>query len=116
MSLITVIKKGKWYSECNGQEGLPSHKWKRFGLKEKCPLCQKARDERKAKSLKRSALASAKFRGHNMKKFVKTARERGEYVSTCKNCDKGILIVVNPLPNETEIMGGAVALNCPKGA
>lgn len=115
MSLRTVIDKGKWHSECDGQEGLPSHKRTRFGSKEKCPLCQKARDERKAKGLMRSALASAKFRGHNMKKFVKIGRTKWEYVSTCKVCNKGILVVVNPLPNETEVMGGAVAVECKKG-
>ena len=107
MSLRTVNNHGRCYSEC---DGLPSHKRIQYGLKERCPICKKARDERKAKNLMRSALASAKFRGHNMKKFVKT--REGEYVSTCKNCDKGILVVVNPLPNEAEVMGGAVSVGC----
>ena len=119
MSLYSVFKKEcysskrkEWYSYCDGQEGLPYHKPVPLRLKEICPICQKARDERKAKGLMRSALASAKFRGHNMKKFVKTAREGGEYFSTCKNCGKGILIVVNPRPNEAKVMGGAVAVGC----
>jgi len=119
MGLYSVFKKEfsdskgkKWYSYCDGEEGLQYHKPVSLHPKEKCPICQKARDERKAKSLKRSALSSAKFRGHKMGKFTNAGK--GEYVSLCKICNKGILVIVNPLPNETEILGGAVAVECTK--
>lgn len=67
---------------------------------------------KKLERLKKEALESCKFRGHNMFKFS----SRGDHtaVSKCKKCYMGVWVETRPLPNEIEIGGNAVALNCEK--
>jgi len=65
---------------------------------------------RKIIRLKREALESCKFRGHNMTRF-RTIRE-WEAISVCKTCGNSAFITAQPKPNEVEIMGSAVALYC----
>ncbi len=60
--------------------------------------------------LEREALESCKFRGHNMMPFYKV--KPGLYRSTCRKCCRDVDVITNPMPNETEISGEAVALNC----
>ena len=58
----------------------------------------------KLQRLKKDATASAKFRGHNLK--------WSGTLGTCKTCDKWVQVMVKPLPNDIEVGGTAVALNC----
>jgi len=77
---------------------------------------------RKIERLRKEALESCKFRGHEMEKFRihKTGSFRGtipikmvrKMSSTCTICGREVTINVRPLPNEIEIGGEAVALNC----
>jgi hypothetical protein len=63
--------------------------------------------------LKKSALESCNFRGHKMGIFGFTLKQRGMIGgSTCKKCGKMVFLNTNPLPNEIEISGEAVALHC----
>ena len=65
----------------------------------------------KIRRLKESAMESCRFRGHSMNKF------RGSVWSTkcsslCSDCFMRVTVNPNPAPNEIDIGGEAVALNC----
>lgn len=60
---------------------------------------------RKLQSLRRSALASCKWRGHTMGRF------KGN-LATCKKCGAWVQVLARPLPNEIDIGGPAVAVGC----
>jgi hypothetical protein len=62
--------------------------------------------------LKREARSSALWRGHDMSRFHATARGARIYDSRCLDCGMESRVVVWPMPNETEISGRAVSLNC----
>ena len=47
---------------------------------------------------------------HNMRRFTCNAKDK--YSSYCKKCGKHVFINANPLPNEIDIYGEAVALGC----
>lgn len=64
---------------------------------------------RKIERLKREALESCRFRGHRMKRFLDF---KGFSVSSCRVCDRQVVVVPYPLPNGIDIGGGAVALGC----
>lgn len=73
----------------------------------------------KARRLKEEALQACKNRGHAMSNFfrpyitvVKVKRSEKIWQSYCKNCGKGVCVNLKPLPNEIDIAGEAVALNC----
>ena len=59
--------------------------------------------------LRKEALESCKFRGHNMWKFD---RYMFTWSSKCRSCGMGVYITNRPAPNEIEICGEAVALHC----
>jgi hypothetical protein len=61
--------------------------------------------------LMREARKAMRFRGHNP---VTDWKEKGRAKLHCCNegCDMGVWIIVKPLPNEIDIGGEAVALNC----
>jgi|SRR5580704_291006 hypothetical protein len=64
-------------------------------------------------SLKRSAKEAAKFRGHRLGRFqfsLQSNRMVGSAI--CKDCNATITINTNPLPNEIDIAGTAVAMGC----
>jgi len=68
-----------------------------------------------AKRLMASAHLSAKARRHEMVPFRhdKTAPDGGErYLSSCRNCDMQMCVKLNPAPNQIDIGGEAVAINC----
>lgn len=67
---------------------------------------------RKIERLSREALKSCKFRGHKMKRFVKHDYWPTVRYAHCRVCDKQVVINSRPQPNDIEIGGGAVALNC----
>lgn len=63
----------------------------------------------KIERLKREALESCKFRGHKMKPFLDYADFS---ISSCKNCNKTVMVIPSPPPNGIDISGEAVALGC----
>jgi hypothetical protein len=67
------------------------------------------------KELQKELLASCKFRGHKMGNFGFTIKaggqgQRGGY--TCIKCGMRAQYDTNPAPNDIDIGGEAVALNC----
>ena len=62
------------------------------------------------KQLKREAERSCRFRGHIMNKWVQLAP--GNEETTCAICKKGVQVLLHPAPNQINIGGSAVALNC----
>ena len=60
--------------------------------------------------LKQYALESCNFRGHEMGEWHDFSYDQSS--CECLNCNKGVWIIINPLPNEIDISGEAVALNC----
>ena len=73
-------------------------------------------DMEKARRLKREALKSCDHRGHTMGKFFRPVHPHSGYHkfcrSFCQKCHRYVDINPKPLPNDTEIGGTAVALNC----
>lgn len=65
---------------------------------------------KKIEKLRREALESCKLRGHKMKSFSR--KYRHWWYSECKDCGMTVFINDNPVPNDIEISGEAVALNC----
>ena len=73
----------------------------------------------KVRRLKEEAIRSCKFREHTMSRFVKYVRgghhsPPTHYISFCCNCGMAAIVRPNPWPNEIDIGGEAVALNCSK--
>lgn len=62
------------------------------------------------KRLKQEARQSAEYRGHNLGTFKQTGNA---YYARCKNCDCEVWVTPHPAPNEIDVMGDAVALDCP---
>ncbi|KKM14293.1 hypothetical protein LCGC14_1707600 [marine sediment metagenome] len=65
---------------------------------------------KKLERLRKEALASCESRGHKMQQFSR--KYRHWWSSACRTCSKMVLLNDNPLPNEIEIGGEAVALGC----
>jgi len=67
----------------------------------------------KINRLRIEALESCNWRGHDMKRFSITQTYQGKVgESECKKCKMLVHILYKPYPNEIEIGGEAVALNC----
>lgn len=60
-------------------------------------------------ALKKSAEESTKWRGHVLGKWRKSGRGAFAF---CTLCHKAVTVLTNPKPNEIDISGEAVALNC----
>ena len=56
------------------------------------------------------AIGSCEWRGHKMGDFEPIAQHIA--VSCCKQCNMQVAINTHPLPNEIDIGGEAVALDC----
>lgn len=72
---------------------------------------------RKLDRLKKEALEACKWRGHKMKRFVGYSSLIGFTGTTtayalCEACHRQVVVCTKPPPNEIEIGGEAVALNC----
>lgn len=65
---------------------------------------------RKQDRLQKEALESCKFRGHEMKRFMKFTKTFS--VSLCRKCGKEAFVNAKPPPNGIDISGEAVALGC----
>jgi len=66
---------------------------------------------RKIERLRREALESCIYRGHKMRPFSRQYRHWWD--SECKDCGMAASINDEPAPNDIDIGGEAVALNCP---
>ena len=62
--------------------------------------------------LKLQALESCKFRGHDMKRFRQNSFYLNRHESSCKKCGMYVEINRQPMPNQIDIGGTAVALHC----
>lgn len=60
--------------------------------------------------LAKEALSACTFRGHKMGRFDHYCERSA--VAKCKLCRMEVHINAKPLPNEIDISGEAVALNC----
>lgn len=69
--------------------------------------------ELKSANLKAEAIEACQSRDHDMLKW-EDDRTPNRIISTtkCKICDKYVQVNTNPLPNEIDISGDALALNC----
>lgn len=62
------------------------------------------------KRLKQEARQAAEHRGHALGNFKQVG---SAYYAGCKNCNCGVWVTPKPAPNEIDVMGEAVALDCP---
>lgn len=65
---------------------------------------------KKIDRLIKSAKESAEFRGHFLSGFLSIDGVHAGAV--CRNCKRSVDINTKPLPNEIDIQGEAVAVNC----
>lgn len=64
----------------------------------------------------KDARTVCKFRGHDMRRFVKLPISLSiSAASICKKCGASVVVRTKPLPNEIDIGGSAVAIDCKKG-
>jgi len=65
--------------------------------------------------LKLEALESCEFRGHRMGRFrrIEFWSSKTHAIAKCLDCPAQVMVITNPMPNEIDIFGDAVALNCP---
>jgi len=65
----------------------------------------------KLSTLKRQSAEATKFRGHSMGQW----HQCGETIAwrRCRVCGAAVSIKTNPMPNEIDIGGEAVAMTCP---
>lgn len=61
--------------------------------------------------LKREAGKAARFRGHKLCKWEVLQPYR-KYWARCLVCNKTVTVNLSPLPNEIDIAGEALALDC----
>lgn len=64
----------------------------------------------KLKKLQKQALESCVWRGHKMVKWL--AYDDNSATTHCEICKAYVVVKTNPMPNEIDIGGTAVALNC----
>lgn len=68
--------------------------------------------------LRRSARLSAHRRSHFLTPFRKHSEDHNNTCATaiCRNCGMTVTVNTRPAPNQIDIGGEAVALNCPNPA
>ena len=70
----------------------------------------------KVRRLKEQAIEYCKRRGHFMNRFQRLipyrATEPRYYITNCIYCDMYVQVIPKPYPNEIDIGGTAVALDC----
>lgn len=70
--------------------------------------------KKSAKQLKVEARQAATNRGHMLSQFVRSSARL--HFAVCGRCQRRVQIISSPLPNETEIGGEAVSVQCDGGA
>lgn len=68
--------------------------------------------EAQVRDLKYDAKSCAEERGHRMSSFRETGKDSGVYDSMCKDCSRGVVARLVPMPNESDITGDAIEKNC----
>jgi len=63
-------------------------------------------------TLKREAKQACIIRGHTMKRFVHGTPGKFTGWAYCKDCASQVWVTINPKPNDIDISGSAVAVNC----
>jgi hypothetical protein len=63
------------------------------------------------KSLIKSAKEASTWRGHKMERFNHNEDGKRAY-SKCSCCGMTVVVNTRPMPNDIDICGEAVALNC----
>lgn len=69
---------------------------------------------RTLRSLKAEATRAVHWRGHTMTRWEPSDYWPNAANATCKRCGASVAVQVNPPPNSCDIVGDAVALNCPR--
>lgn len=64
------------------------------------------------RKLKLEALVACKKRGHDMERFKQHSFFLNRHYSHCRRCDVQVEVNRQPMPNQVDIGGEAVALNC----
>lgn len=69
---------------------------------------------RRIERLRQEAIASAGYRGHKMARCTIFYDGYGgiRATSVCKRCGMGLVVITKPNPNDIDISGEAIALNC----
>jgi hypothetical protein len=67
---------------------------------------------RNLETLRRDAATACKWRGHSMR-WSKPSNDGHRMYGECRSCGMQVVLLDTPMPNEIEIGGEAVALNCP---
>lgn len=68
--------------------------------------------ERALQRLQEDATSSAEWRGHRLGSWQSTSE--GVAHADCQACEAGVTVNVKPPPNGIDIVGSAVAVNCPR--
>jgi hypothetical protein len=71
----------------------------------------------KIDALRKSARESAKWRGHTLSRFSPAeihSNGKKQSFASCLICGAMAVVDTQPLPNDIDISGSAVALNCKK--
>lgn len=64
------------------------------------------------RELRTKALDSCVIHGHDMSTFVEADSRGRIYRAECRKCSAYVDLNISPLPNEIDIGGTAVAVNC----
>lgn len=62
--------------------------------------------------LKREAQITCELRGHSMGRWLNHENKMGA-ICQCLECDGYVQVLVKPMPNEIDIGGDMLALDCP---
>lgn len=65
---------------------------------------------RRIQGLKQAARKVARSRGHDVYRFI--AQSNHSAIASCKKCGMIVVVRTNPAPNDIDISGEAVGLNC----
>lgn len=63
-------------------------------------------------TLQRAAAQTTRFRGHRMRWSTYHGESRSLRIGVCRRCEMSVTCNARPAPNDIEIGGEAVALNC----
>ena len=64
--------------------------------------------------LKKAARECSEWRGHDLGRFNADPYWRNtKPTAECKKCDAGVTVCPKPMPNEIDMWGDSLALDCP---
>jgi len=62
--------------------------------------------------MKKSGMESAESHGHSMKRYHRDGYWLNTWIAECRECGMTVYACKNPMPNETNVFGPAVAVDC----